>query len=73
MGGAFLVGFTFYTCTSALIANTHTWQIYNGDVNIYNSWPDQENVTVEQVDNDSEYPYRLCNGTSCVKAKAAKT
>ncbi|MBM3194002.1 MAG: hypothetical protein FJZ59_07215 [Chlamydiae bacterium] len=72
-GGAFLVGFTFYTCTNAAIANTHTWQIYNGDVNVYNNWPDQENITVEQVDNDSDYPYRLSNGTSCVRAKAAQT
>ncbi len=72
-GSAFLVGFTFYTCTNAAIANTHTWQIYSNDVNIYNQWPDQENVTVQQVDNDLDYPYRLCNGTSCVRARAANT
>ena len=73
VGGAFFVGFTFYTCTTLAIASTHTWVIQNEDVTIYNNWPDQKNATVTQVDNDPEWPYRICyNNGSCVRAKPSQ-
>lgn len=71
-GGLFLVGFTFYTASLVTIASTHTWVVSNDDVDTYNSWPDQNNVSLMEVEGDEEWPYRLCyNGSSCVKARPA--
>lgn len=72
--GLFLVGLTFYTCSTAAIKNTNTWIIYNGDTTVYQSWPqDSDDLSIMQVENDPDgYNYRICNGDdSCVKAKPA--
>ena len=68
LGGAFLVGLTFYTC--AELQNVHTWQINNSDISIYNSWVEQgdlDNLTLSDSD-DPNYKY-LCNGNVCIKIK----
>lgn len=71
-GGLFLVGFTFYSFPVASVASVNTWVIANDDINTYDSWPDQNNVTIMEVEDDSEWPYRLCyNDGSCVRARPA--
>lgn len=72
--GLFLVGLTFYTCTTPAIKNTNTWVIYEGDTTIYQSWPqDSDTLSIKQVEDDPDgYNYRICNNDdSCVKAKPA--
>ncbi len=67
MGGMFLTGLTFYTC--AELSNYHTWQIANDDIETYKSWSDQDNLTVQKIDNPN-YSYSICNEktNSCVYA-----
>ena len=71
-GGAFLVGYTFYTCNNNRIANTNTWQIYSDDVAEYKQWPSYDSIQIIEVEDDQDWPYRLCNGTSCVKARISR-
>ena len=73
LGGAFLVGFSFYSCNNQAIAKTNTWQICNDDVSEFKEWQNLDSVEIIEIPSDTSWPYRLCNNTSCVRARRAGT
>lgn len=71
--GIYFVGFSFYDCPVAYISNTRIWEVYPGDIATYEGWGNYDDITIQQAYYDMDYPCRLCNGTSCVRVRRART